>query len=316
MTKQMEEIQKLYNGFDFKGFSSMEETINETKEYVKNSRDGNRIIFPTKWERLNKQLMGGLQPGKLYTIAARPGAGKSQYSNQLLFDVLDLAEKNKRKMTVFYFTFEMPGYQQLLRIASGDLSLSVYDIIKVSTNQEEVKSLHEILDKFKRYPIFFYNVPETLVFMKNKITQFCEANPDTTLICVLDHTRLVRGDNREEMQRLADITKMMMEQQAKYQIIDILISQLNRNIESNERANNQYQPQLSDIFGSDSIAQDSHVVMMINRPYDMYGIEEYYCGEQPKGLMAIHIEKNREGELGMIPMQTHYPSFKLTERTK
>ncbi len=312
----MEETQELYNGFDFKGFSSMEETINETKLYVKNSREGKRIIFPTKWERLNTQLMGGLQPGKLYTIAARPGAGKSQFSNQLLFDVLDLAKSNNRKMAVFYWTFEMPGYQQLLRIASGDLKLSVYDIIKESKNDKDFIAVSEVLDKFKQYPIFFYEVPETIIFMKNKITQFCSANPDVTLICVLDHSRLVKGDNKEEMQRLADITKMMMEQQAKYKIIDILISQLNRNIESPERANNQYQPQLSDVFGSDAIAQDSHVVMMLNRPHDIYGIEEYYCGENPRGLMAVHIEKNREGELGMIPFQTHYPSFKLTERKK
>lgn len=97
----MEEIQKPYNNFDFKGFSSMEQAIKETKEYVKNSRDGNRIIFPTKWPRLNTQLMGGLQPGKLYTIAARPGAGKSQFSNQLLFDVLDLAESNKERWLYF-----------------------------------------------------------------------------------------------------------------------------------------------------------------------------------------------------------------------
>lgn len=312
----MEETQELYNGFDFKGFSSMEETINETKLYVKNSREGKRIIFPTKWERLNTQLMGGLQPGKLYTIAARPGAGKSQFSNQLLFDVLDLAKSNNRKMAVFYWTFEMPGYQQLLRIASGDLKLSVYDIIKESKNDKDFIAVSEVLDKFKQYPIFFYEVPETIIFMKNKITQFCSANPDVTLICVLDHSRLVKGDNKEEMQRLADITKMMMEQQAKYKIIDILISQLNRNIESPERANNQYQPQLSDVFGSDAIAQDSHVVMMLNRPHDIYGIEEYYCGENPRGLLAVHIEKNREGELGMIPFQTHYPSFHLTERKK
>ncbi len=312
----MEEIQKPYNGFNFEGFSSMEETIKETKEYVKNSREGNRIIFPTKWERLNRQLMGGLQPGKLYTIAGRPGSGKSQFSNQLLFDVLDLAQINKRKMAVFYFTFEMPGYQQLLRIASGDLGLSVYDIIKESNNDNEFVSFKSIIDKFQKYPIFFYNVPETLIFLKNKITQFCSLNKDVTLICVLDHSRLVKGDNKEEMQRIADLTKMMMEQQAKFNTIGILLSQLNRNIESNERANNQYQPILSDLFGSDAVGQDSHVVMILNRPYDMYGIEEYYCGEQPKGLMAVHIEKNREGELGMIPLQTHYPSFKLTERIK
>lgn len=311
-----QETQKPFNGFDFKGFDSIEDTINEAKLFVKNARDGNRVVFPTKWPRLNRQIMGGLQPGKMYTIGGRPGTGKSQFSNQLLFDVLDLAKEKGKKLIVFYWSFEMAGYQHLLRIASGDLSLSVYDIIKESTDHKQLEEINSTLDKFKQYPIYFYNVPETLILVKNKITQFCANNPDITLINLLDHTRLVKGENKEENQRIADLTKMLMEQQSRYKTITVLLTQLNRNIESNERAANQYQPQLSDIFSSDAVGQDSHVVMMLNRPHDMYGIEESYCGENPRNLMAVHIEKNREGELGMIPLQTHYPSFKLTERKK
>lgn len=52
-------------------------------------------------------------------------------------------------MAVFYWTFEMPGYQQLLRIASGDLGLSVYDIIKESKDDKEYIAACGVLDKFK-----------------------------------------------------------------------------------------------------------------------------------------------------------------------
>ena len=256
------------------------------------------------------------QPGKMYVYGGRPGSGKSQLTNQMLFDVLDLAKGKGKKMIVFYHSYEMPGYQQLMRIASGDLKTSVYDLIKESADNAILNQFNETLDKFKNYPIHFYNIPETIIKFKNLITQFCENNPDITLINVIDHSRLFKGGNADEMRRLADITKTLMEVQAKYQTISILLSQLNRNIESNERANTQYQPLLSDLFGSDAIGQDAHVVTIINQPYNNYGIEETYCGEQPKGLMALHISKNREGELGMVPLQTHYPSFKLTERKK
>ena len=46
--------------------------------------------------------------------------------------------------------------------------------------------------------------------------------------------------------------------------------------------------------------------MMLQRPYDLYGITDKYCGEDPVGLMAVHIEKNRDGLLGMIPFETDY----------
>ena len=61
----------------------------EVERSIQNVRDGmlgKRNVLPTKWERLNKNLMGGLQPGKMYVIAGRPGVGKSAFSNQLIFD--------------------------------------------------------------------------------------------------------------------------------------------------------------------------------------------------------------------------------------
>ena len=53
-----------------------------------------------------------------------------------------------------------------------------------------------------------------------------------------------------------------------YDLYYILLSQLNRNIEQEFRAKQQYQPLLTDLFGGDSIGQDAHVVMMLQRPYD------------------------------------------------
>ena len=315
--QQQEELnvsKKLFDNLEKNfAFQSMESTAKEVKQYVKDSRDGKRIVFPTKFERLNKQLMGGFQPGKMYVISGRPGSSKSQLSNQILFDTLDVAKDMNRKVAVLYWSFEMPGYQQMLRIASGDCGKSVWDIIS-NESSVEFNEFNDIISKYAEYNIAFKNVPETITFVQNAITHFVNENPDYTLINLFDHTRLFKGGNANEIQRLADVANMMMEMQAKHQCISIVLSQLNKNIESPDRAKEQYQPQLTDLFGSDSLGQNTHVCMMLNRPNDMYGITEEYCGENPKGLLAVHITKNREGELGMIPYDTHYPSFKITER--
>jgi hypothetical protein len=55
--------------------------------------------------------------------------------------------------------------------------------------------------------------------------------------------------------------------------------------------------------------------MMLQRPYDLYNITDNYCGEDPVGLLACHIEKNRDGLLGMIPFQTDLSTFTINERT-
>jgi replicative DNA helicase len=104
--------------------------------------------------------------------------------------------------------------------------------------------------------------------------------------------------------------------QSKLGVINVLLSQLNRNIEQEHRAKNQYQPLLTDLFGGDSIGQDAHVVMILNRPYDLYGITETYCGENPEGLLACHMEKNRDGLLGMIGYEADMSTFTIKERIK
>ena len=102
--------------------------------------------------------------------------------------------------------------------------------------------------------------------------------------------------------------------QAKMGTVNILISQLNRNIEQEHRAKAQYQPLLTDLFGGDSIGQDAHVVMMLQRPHDLYGITELYCDEDPVGLLACHVEKNRDGLLGMISFEAEMSTFTINER--
>ena len=105
-----------------------------------------------------------------------------------------------------------------------------------------------------------------------------------------------------------------MGMQSDMSVINVLLSQLNRNIEREERAKNQYQPLLSDLFGGDSIGQDAHVVMIIQRPHDLYGITTPYQGQDPVGLLAVHLEKNRDGYTGMVPFDFDGSTFTITER--
>ena len=113
------EPQDNYDLYKKRGFQSIGKAVNQSINIVKDAMLGKRNVLPTKWPRLNKNLLGGLQKGKMYVVAGRPGVGKSAFSNQLIFDVLD---KNQSKnLTVLYWTFEMPGYQQVMRAAAKDI---------------------------------------------------------------------------------------------------------------------------------------------------------------------------------------------------
>ena len=304
-----------YDVFSTRGFQKIDKAVKQSIAIVKEAKLGKRDVLPTLWPRLNRNLLGGLQRGKMYVIAGRPGVGKSAFSNQLIFDVLD---NNKDKnIVVLYWTFEMPGYQQVMRSASKDVKKEMADLLSINKRLSDMdfQSYAKKVMKYGNYPIYFNNVPRTMEYIMNANEEIQLSKPTTTIINIFDHSRLIRGNEDTELKKLNTISKGCMWMQSTMGAVNILLSQLNRNIEQEHRAKNQYQPMLSDLFGGDSIGQDAHVVMMLQRPHDLYGITAEYCGENPKGLLACHVEKNRDGLLGMIGYEAELNTFTIKERT-
>jgi replicative DNA helicase len=308
------ELPENYDAFKTRGFQKIDKAVNQSIAIVKEARLGQRDVLPTMWPRLNRNLLGGLQKGKMYVIAGRPGVGKSAFSNQLIFDVLD--RNSDKNIVVLYWTFEMPGYQQVMRSASKDVKKEMGDLLSVQSPLSDVdfKTYASKVRKYANYPIYFNSVPRTMEYIMHANEEIQLQNPTATIINIFDHSRLIRGQEDSELKKLNTISKGCMWLQSKMGTINILLSQLNRNIEQEHRAKAQYQPMLSDLFGGDSIGQDAHVVMMLQRPHDLYGITDKYCGEDPKGLMACHVEKNRDGLLGMIGYEAELSTFNIKER--
>ena len=307
---------ELQDPFKDSGFKSINKAISASLHQVSDGMQGKRQVYPTKWKRLNKNLLGGLQPGKMYVIAGRPGVGKSAFSNQLIFDTLD-NNKNK-KLLVLYWSFEMPGYQQIMRAGAKGTNKQVSELLSVEQKLENdaYEAFKKEVLKYSHYPIYFNSIPRDMEFVKNANVEITNKRPDHTIINVFDHSRLILSNKENELQKLNEVSKGCMWLQAKMGTINILLSQLNRNIEQEHRAKAQYQPLLTDLFGGDSIGQDAHVVVMLQRPHDLYGITDLYCDEDPIGLLAAHVEKNRDGLLGMIPYEAEMSTFTINERQK
>ena len=175
---QTTESQEDSDVFKERGFQRIDKAVNQSIMVVKQARLGNRDVFPTLWKRLNRNLLGGLQPGKLYVIAGRPGVGKSAFSNQLIFDTLD-ANPGK-KIRVLYWSFEMPGYQQILRTGSKIVKKEVADLLSVDNVLSDVdfKTYAARMQKYKKYPIYFNNIPRDMQFIMDANEELASEHPN------------------------------------------------------------------------------------------------------------------------------------------
>ena len=152
MIKQQKGRPESLASYDLTGIRELKhisQDLNKSVAEVKRGMYGNRTVFPTKWPRLNRNLMGGLQPGKMYVVAGRPGVGKSAFSNQMIFDVLEA--NLEKKVVVLYGTFEMPGYQQILRAGSKDTKMQTFELLSVEQrlSEEKFKAYEGMVQKYK-----------------------------------------------------------------------------------------------------------------------------------------------------------------------
>ena len=56
---------ELQDPFKDSGFKSINKAISASLHQVESGIKGERRVYPTKWARLNRNLLGGLQPGKM-----------------------------------------------------------------------------------------------------------------------------------------------------------------------------------------------------------------------------------------------------------
>ena len=58
----------------------------EAINYIAGRRNKEIISLKTRWEKFNRQCMGGIEPNTVYTIAGISGSGKSSFANLIQTD--------------------------------------------------------------------------------------------------------------------------------------------------------------------------------------------------------------------------------------
>jgi replicative DNA helicase len=124
-------------------------------------------------------------------------------------------------------------------------------------------------------------------------------------MAIIDYLQLMTAGgegkgNRE--QEVSTISRSLKAIAKELNIPIIVLSQLNRQVESRGGANNSKRPQLGDLRESGAIEQDADMVMFIYRP-EYYGLEVDEENQPTKGRGELIIAKNRHGALETVKLR-------------
>ena len=270
----------------------------EAINYISGRREHSIVSLKTRWEKFNKQCMGGIEPNTVYTIAGISGSGKSSFANEISTDIIDL---NKGEdIIILVFSLEMVGFRQVGRTLSSKLRKTTSTLYSSETDldDETFRKVIEVSQSLKEYPIYFVDNPTTPMEVEEIIKSFYEKYVKCTnkhFIIMYDHALLTKpiGSTIETMQEL----ERVFINAKKYPMTSILqLAQMNRQIENPERINNflSHYPMRSDISSADALFQASDYVIVIHRP-EILGIQEYGPNHLPtQNKVYLHILKNRD----------------------
>ena len=256
---------------------------------------------------------GGLEWGSMYVVAGISGAGKSSFANILETDIFDLNPKEKFK--VLSFNFEMASYRQILRKISNKTKKTVGEL-KSSNNiltDDEMDNIEEIAKKISLYDIHYVDIPGSIIEIWHTILEFQKNNPDHKVFIILDHARLSKKIKMQSEQHMMDdLCNMFTTIKKRINCSILLLSQLNREIESRTSTPSMHYPTRGDIFGNDGIYQHSDFVFVIHRP-ELLGIKYYGMERIPtENAIFLHMLKNRDGDCRIIKM-TNNLKYNLIE---
>jgi replicative DNA helicase len=293
-----------------KNYAKMSDLLQEAIEQIekaKNQEDGVSGI-PSGFSALDK-VTAGWQRSDLIILAARPGMGKTAF-------VLSLARNAAIdfKKPVAFFSLEMSSVQLVTRLISGETGLKADKLKRGQLEPHEWQQLHSQITKLAEAPIFIDDTPALNVFeLRAKLRRLkSEQNID---MAIIDYLQLMTAGgegkgNRE--QEVSTISRSLKAIAKELNIPIIVLSQLNRQVESRGGANNSKRPQLGDLRESGAIEQDADMVMFIYRP-EYYQITQDDQGNDYRGLAQIIIAKHRNGSLEDVNLRFINENAKFTD---
>lgn len=231
----------------------------------------------TPWPELDRWLT--LQPGRLYTVAARPGVGKSLFGQAIASHM----SREHHKAT-FVASLEMPLDEYVQRFLAAESGVSLSTMEHGLLSEAQWHALSSATTKLQDWDVYVNDSSrQSAATIRAEARKVARRHALGAI--VVDYLQLVQPHDRRinREQQVAGLTADFKRLAKDLAVPVILIAQLNR-----ENVKDKRPPRLSDLRESGAIEQDSDAVLLLHEP-------EVPEGQEADDMLTLLIEKNRGG---------------------
>lgn len=260
--------------------------------------DGQVIGLSTGFPSVDR-LLGGIEPGNLVVLAARPSMGKSAFALSL---VSKLAIRERKPVAMF--SLEMSRHELSLRLQSSGSLIPLERLRRGDIRDDEWPKFQQATATIEQAPIYVDDNSEaTLAEIRSKARRIKMREPGLALV-IVDYLQLMSAEGQNRNEQVSSLSRGLKVMAGQLEVPVVCLAQLNRQLE--QRGDKR--PILSDLRDSGAIEQDADIVMFIFR-------EDYYRGQnEPKDQKAeVIVAKHRMGPTDTARLSFHPGQAKFQE---
>lgn len=231
------------------------------------------------------ELVGGVAPGDLCLIAARPSMGKSAYA-------LGVSNNTtKRGLIGIYFSFEMTKAKLAKRLIFSETLISNNKVKAQAMNSEDWLYLTKSCNVLSNQKLYIDDRrANTMIDIKSKCYEVKRENDGQLDFIIIDHLGIVKPNDpsaprNRQMSQISNDTKTLCMELG---VAGFALNQLNRGVEQRPDK----RPIMSDLKDSGTLEEDADIIQFLYRD------EYYYPDSEKAGIAEVITAKSRDGKTG------------------
>ena len=249
------------------------------------------------FEELDR-MSGGLKPGEMFVIAARPSMGKTS----LMMNIVEHICLDHGKPSMV-FSCEMSAFQLVQRLMFSRAKFAMSQLLRGYTpNKGDLQRIQRAAMETAAARLFIDDTPGITINELRAKARRKKRDEDLQLIAI-DYLQLMKSRTRQaensREREIAEISAGIKGLAKELNIPIVILAQLNRGPES-RTGKSLGVPRMADLRESGAIEQDADLVGLLYR--SAYYAETPEDKEAEAGKAELVLAKNRNGATGHIPL--------------